>query len=101
MITGGLVATALVIYSWTVYLDQTVARSFDRLEALKASIQQVTTANATLKHSMAEQAESPASGFKPFDPERVIFVAPAPARPSAELLVEPDVQAPMPHPLGY
>ncbi|MEM8611583.1 MAG: hypothetical protein AAGF93_06160 [Cyanobacteria bacterium P01_H01_bin.105] len=101
VITGGLVATALVVYSWTVYLDKTVARSFHQLETLKASIQQVTTVNATLKNSMAEQAESPASGFKPFDPERVIFVAPAPARPSVELSVEPEVQAPMPHPLGY
>ena len=101
VITGGLVATALVIYSWTVYLDQTVARSFQRLEYLKASIQQVTTANATLKNSMAEQAESPAAGFKPFEPKRAIFVQSAPPRPSVEPDVEPETPRPMPHPLGY
>lgn len=102
VLTGGLVATALIIYSWTVYLDKSVARSFQRLETLKASIQQVTTANATLKNSMAEQAESPTVGFRPFEPKRAIFVSPAPARPSVEPTQESDVQSsPMPHPLGY
>ncbi|MGD1951548.1 MAG: hypothetical protein ACFB14_18155 [Leptolyngbyaceae cyanobacterium] len=101
LLTGGLVATALVVYSWTVYLDQTVARSFQRLEHLKASIQQVTTANATLKNSMAEQAESPAAGFKPFEPKRAIFVQSAPPRPSVEPDAEPETPRPMPHPLGY
>lgn len=102
IMTGGLVAAALVIYSWTVYLDKTVARSFRELETLKISTQQVTTANETLKHSMAEQAESPAAGFKPFEPKRAIFLAPAPARPSAQPVL--DAEAPsvsMPHPLGY
>lgn len=102
LLTGGLVATALVVYSWTVYLDKTVARSFQQLETLKASIQQVTTVNATLKHSMAEQAESPAAGFKPFEPRRAIFLSPAPARPSVEpVMEEPEEHSPMPHPLGY
>lgn len=101
VLTGGLVATALIIYSWTVYLDKSVARSFQRLESLKASIQQVTTVNATLKNSMAEQAESPTAGFKPFEPRRAIFLSPAPARPAVEPNLEPDVPSPMPHPLGY
>lgn len=101
LLTGGLVATALIVYSWTVYLDKAVARSFDRLDTLKAAIQQVTTANATLKNNMAEQAESPMAGFKPFEPKRAIFLSPAPARPSVEPNSEPDAQAPMPHPLGY
>ncbi len=101
VLTGGLVATALVIYSWTVYLDKTVARSFQHLESLKVSTQQVTTANETLKHSMAQQAESPASGFRPFEPKRAIFVSPAPARSLAKPGLKPQGQAPMPHPLGY
>ncbi|MGD1853038.1 MAG: hypothetical protein ACFB2W_02200 [Leptolyngbyaceae cyanobacterium] len=101
VITGGLVATALVIYSWTVYLDKTVARSFQHLEGLKVATQQVTTANETLKHSMAEHAESPAAGFKPLEPKRTIFLSPAPPRPSVERSAEPEAKAPMPHPLGY
>ncbi|MEA5465592.1 hypothetical protein VB741_17835 [Leptothoe sp. PORK10 BA2] len=102
VLTGGLVATALVIYSWTVYLDKTVARSFQHLESLKVSTQQVTTANETLKHSMAQQAESPASGLQPLEPKRAIFVSPAPPRQLVKPdLVEPKVQPPMPHPLGY
>lgn len=101
VVTGGLVATALVIYSWTVYLDKTLAHSFQYLEGLKVSTQQMTTANETLKHSMAQQAESPAAGFKPFDPKRVIFVPPAPARPSVEPEQAPEQQSSMPYPLGY
>ena len=101
VLTGGLVATALVIYSWTVYLDKTVARSFQNLETLKVSTQQVTTANETLKHSMAQQAESPAAGFKPLEPKRAIFLSPAPARPLVKPELEPKVHSPMPHPLGY
>lgn len=101
VLTGGLVATALIIYSWTVYLDKTVARSFQHLEALKVSTQQVTTANETLKNSMAEQAESPTAGLTPFEPKRAIFLSPAPVRPSVEPDLKPDRHAPMPHPLGY
>ncbi|MEL6231378.1 MAG: hypothetical protein AAFR24_15810 [Cyanobacteria bacterium J06627_3] len=101
VLTGGLVATALVIYSWTVYLDKTVARSFQHLETLKVSTQQVTTANETLKHSMAQQAESPAAGFKPLEPKRAIFLSPAPARPLVKPELEPKVHSPMPQPLGY
>lgn len=101
VLTGGLVATALIIYSWTVYLDKSIARSFQHLEALKVSTQQVTTANETLKNSMAEQAESPAAGFTPFEPKRAIFLSPAPARPSVEPGPAPDKSAPMSHPLGY
>ncbi|MBT9311432.1 hypothetical protein [Leptothoe kymatousa] len=99
--TGGLVAAALVIYSWTVYLDKSVARAFRELEVLKVSTQQVTTVNETLKHSMAEQAESPTAGFKPFEPKRAIFLAPAPVRPSVEHAPMPEAPAPMSHPLGY
>ena len=101
VITGSLVATALVIYSWTVYLDKSVARAFQQLETLKVATQQVTTANETLKHSMAEQAESPAAGFKPLEPKRAIFLSPAPARPSVQPTVEPETPSPISHPLGY
>ncbi|NEQ50399.1 MAG: hypothetical protein F6K11_09740 [Leptolyngbya sp. SIO3F4] len=101
ILTGGLVATALVIYSWTVYLDKTVARSFKYLEALKVSTQQVTTANETLKHNMATQAESPAAGFEPLEPKRAIFLSPAPVRPSIESSPGSEKQSSMPHPLGY
>ena len=101
VLTGGLVATALIVYSWTVYLDKSIARSFQYLEALKVSIQQVTTVNATLKNNMAEQAELPAAGFSPFEPKRAIFLSPAPTRPSVEPGLEPERPDPLPHPLGY
>ena len=101
VVTGGLVASALVIYSWTVYLDQSVARSFQYLEALKVSTQQMTTANETLKHSMAQQAESPGAGLEPLEPEGAIFVSPAALRPSVEPEVPMEKPFSMPHPLGY
>ena len=101
VLTGSLVATALVIYSWTVYLDKSVARAFEHLETLKVATQQVTTANETLKHSMAEQAESPDAGFKHLEPKRAIFLSPAPARPSVQPSVKIETPASTPHPLGY
>ncbi|MEM6252912.1 MAG: hypothetical protein AAF821_08315 [Cyanobacteria bacterium P01_D01_bin.156] len=102
VMTGSLVAAALVIYSWTVYLDKSIGRAFHELEGLKISTQQVTTANETLKHSMAEQAESPAAGLQPFEPKRTIFLVPAPARSSVQQSnVDAEMSTPMPHPLGY
>lgn len=102
IVTGGLVTAALVIYSWTVYLDKAIARSVDRLEALQVSTQQVTTANEILKHSMAQQAEKSATGLEPLEPNRAVFVTPAPARTSQPGYGLPEAKnAPALRPLGY
>ncbi|MEM9907186.1 MAG: hypothetical protein AAF921_19415 [Cyanobacteria bacterium P01_D01_bin.44] len=112
LITGGLVAAALVIYSWTVYVDKMVVRTYLQLEALLAENQQVTTANETLKHNIAQQAAEAGSGLSSFHPERAIFLDSAPSRlPSSFVEGEgavsdneaddDEVGATMPYPLGY
>jgi hypothetical protein len=108
-VTGGLVAATLVLYSWTVYVDRSIARTGRELEALQTTAQQLTTANETLKHNMAEQATAPQASFEPYQPENAIFLEPAPGRkqpapaaPSSQRSM-PAVDAPtrMPYPLGY
>ncbi|MEO0459006.1 MAG: hypothetical protein AAF152_20825 [Cyanobacteria bacterium P01_A01_bin.114] len=124
VVTGGLVAAALVIYSWTVYVDKMVGRTYLQLEALRTENQQVTTANETLKHNIAQQAAEAGAGFKPFHPKHAIFLDSAPSRlPSSFAEAEkaapetqsksqsetqpggnPDIdaaEATMPYPLGY
>ncbi|MEO1401372.1 MAG: hypothetical protein AAFV72_08950 [Cyanobacteria bacterium J06635_1] len=112
LITGGLVAAALVIYSWTVYVDKMVVRTYLQLEALRAENQQVTTANETLKHNIAQQAAEAGAGLNSFHPKRAIFLDSAPTRlPSSFTEVDEaasddksasdEVRATMPYPLGY
>ncbi|MEM8806537.1 MAG: hypothetical protein AAGF01_10970 [Cyanobacteria bacterium P01_G01_bin.38] len=112
LVTGGLVAAALVIYSWTVYVDKMVVRTYLQLEALRAENQQVTTANETLKHNIAQQAAEAGSGLNSFHPKRAIFLNSAPSRLPASFVegegavsdneaAADEVGATMPYPLGY
>jgi cell division protein FtsL len=102
VITGGLVATTLVVYSWTVYVDNMVYRTFQQLEQSKTQTQQMTTANETLKHNMALQAESTTSGLTAHQPQNTLFVKPSPSRtlPATQPTTNPTPN-PMPLPLGY
>ena len=100
VVTAGLVAAALMVYSWTVYVDKMVFRTSRELEALKAETQQMTTTNETLKHNLAERAAQSESGFQDYQPNQAVFLAPAPLRgveAEPDAVAEPD----MPRPLGY
>ena len=100
VVAAGLVAVALMVYSWTVYVDKMVFRTSRELEALKAETQQMTTTNETLKHSLAEWAAASGSGFQDHRPHQTVFLRPASQR---TVEAEPDVRAEtdMPRPLGY
>ncbi|MEO1590450.1 MAG: hypothetical protein AAFU71_04055 [Cyanobacteria bacterium J06632_22] len=100
VIAGGLMAAALMVYSWTVYVDKMVFRTSRELEALKAETQQITTTNETLKHSLAERAATSASGFRDHRPDQAVFLVPAPLR-AVESEPEAEIEADMPRPLGY
>ncbi|NEP15794.1 MAG: hypothetical protein F6J97_02700 [Leptolyngbya sp. SIO4C1] len=105
VLTGGLVAGALLVYSWTVYVDKMVGRTYQSLETLRTEAQQMTAANEMLKHSLVEQAAT-ALQFQVPQPNRAIFLSPEPNRPASDdLSPEPNpaasAQAEMPHPLGY
>ncbi|MEO0541974.1 MAG: hypothetical protein AAFZ80_14085 [Cyanobacteria bacterium P01_A01_bin.105] len=103
VLAGGLMAAALMVYSSTVYVDKMVFRTSRELEALKAETQQMTTANETLKHSLAERAAAPRSAFRDYQPDQALFLTPAPARSVTldEAQTDATTLAEMPRPLGY
>jgi hypothetical protein len=97
-----LITSVLVIYGWTVYIQQRWGYEYARLETLKKRERQITSANELLKNQIAEQAESPTTGLLLPDPSNAIFLAPAPQRPPVEPKTEVAPAAPMPdQPLGY
>jgi hypothetical protein len=100
-ITGGLVATTLVVYSWTVYVDNMVYRTFHQLDNLKTQTQQMTTANETLKNNMALQATSDTSHLTAHQPKQAVFVKPSPSRVIPTQPSTPQAPNSMPMPLGY
>ncbi len=71
-----LVALALGVYGWTVYMPTLWSREFKKLETLQRHERDLIAANETLKHQLAEQAERPESGLAQPHPSQVIFLAP-------------------------
>jgi hypothetical protein len=54
VVTFLLVASALVVYGWTVYSQELWGQGYRRLQNLQLYERQLTTTNATLKNKMAE-----------------------------------------------
>ncbi len=107
-ITGVLVTAALVVYGSTVYVDKSATRAILQLDALQGESQQLTSANESIKQSLAEQATRPDSGLEPYEAGDVIFVEPAPPReklaketPADDLDSSALEPTEMPGPLGY
>ncbi|PZO22238.1 MAG: hypothetical protein DCF25_03310 [Leptolyngbya foveolarum] len=107
-ITGVLVTGALVVYGSTVYVDKSTNKAILQLDTLQGESQQLTSANESIKQSLAEQATRPNSGLEPYEAGDVLFVQPASPRPKLakeNLADSPDSAAPepaeMPGPLGY
>ncbi|MGC1309601.1 MAG: hypothetical protein WA885_20455 [Phormidesmis sp.] len=99
VLTTLLVTSALVVYGSTVYIDKSTNRALTQLDALQGESQQLTTANESIKQSLAEQAIAENSGLKPYEAGDVLFLSPAPRRAA---VVKPDsADADLPHPLGY
>ncbi|MEM9148853.1 MAG: hypothetical protein AAGB19_00055 [Cyanobacteria bacterium P01_F01_bin.3] len=99
VLTSVLVTGALLVYGSTVYLDKSTNRALAQLDALQGESQELTSANESIKQSLAEQAIREDSGLKPTEPGDVLFLAPMPRRAS-EALPE-DLAVEMPRPLGY
>lgn len=106
-ITGVLVASALVVYGSTVYIDKSTNKAIYQLDTLQGESQQLTSANESIKQSLAEQASRPESGLEPYAAGDVLFVEPASPRKklakenptgNAEDAFE---ESKMPGPLGY
>ncbi len=99
-----LVASALVVYGWTVYSQEIWSQGYRRLQSLQRHERQLTTTNAALTNKMAEEAEQPAAGLVLPTPDRTIFLPPASQNPnSTPTKTTPDSQAQQQttSPLGY
>ena len=98
VITGVLVVGALAVYGSTVYVDKSTSRALVQLDELQGESQQLTSANESIKQSLAEQAAREDSGLEPYEADDVILLTPAPSREGAA----PAEPAPeLPGPLGY
>ena len=107
-LTGGLVASALLVYGWTVGVNQLMVQGAHRLEGLQRSKQQLLAANEVLKSHMAQQAENSGAGLHPPQPASAIFTQPASERPEPEAqslkrsgLTSPKEVSKLLLPLGY
>lgn len=102
IITLTLVAGVLIVYGWTVYIQQRWGQGYEKLETLKKQERQLISANEVLKNQMAEQAENPTAGLLLPDPSNAIFLTPAPQRPEVkpQSPVSPNEQSST-RPLGY
>lgn len=96
-----LVAGALSVYGWTVYVQQLWGQEYHRFESLRTQERQLISSNEALKNEMAQQAEAPGSGLMVPDPDDTIFLTPAPPRPQAKPKSHlPGSAAPV-RPMGY
>lgn len=99
IVTGLLVTGALAVYGSTVYVDKSTSHALVQLDALQGESQQLTSANESIKQSLAEQAIQADSGLEPYESGDVLFLEPAPLRKSR--VVEADKTNELSEPLGY
>ena len=79
-LTGLLIASALVLYGSSVYVDKSANRAMAHLNHLEDESQQLISANEAIKQTLAEEATQENSGLKPYEAGDVLFVEPAPLR---------------------
>lgn len=97
-LTGVLMASALVLYGSSVYVDKSANRAMAHLNFLQDESQQLTSANEAIKQTLANQATQDNSGLEPYESGDVLFVEPAPAREPLEI---EEKTAKRLKPLGY
>ncbi len=102
VVTFGLIASVLAVYSWTVYSQQLWGKEYRRLESLQRNERQLTSANESLKSQIAQQAESPEAGLVLPSSANRLFLEPAPQRyQSAPPATQPAASSNPSKPFGY
>lgn len=99
VLTGLLVTSALVVYGSSVYIDRSTNQAMAQLNALQSESQQLTTANESIKQSLAEQAVKEDSGLTPYQPDDMLFIEPEPRR--ADTAEAKEKESERLQPLGY
>ncbi len=94
-----LAAAVLAVYGWTVYAQQLWGKEYSKLEQLRRNERQFTANGEVLKNQIANQSNRPGASLVPQNPDSLIFLRPAPARP--EKPVSASSQSSTVAPLGY
>lgn len=81
VITSLIIGSTLTVYGLTVYRESSWTQEYPRLEQLRATEQQLRTAQELLKNEIAITADSPNTGLVVPQPSDMIYVEPAPIRP--------------------
>jgi hypothetical protein len=90
-----ILGTIPIVYGYTVYTQDQWRSQHGQLNRLRAKEQQQVAVTENLKYQAAETAERNNSGFVAPTPDRMVFIAPAPARP---LKQRPQTPATNPNP---
>ncbi|VXD15730.1 hypothetical protein [Planktothrix paucivesiculata] len=107
VITSLIIGSTLTVYGLTVYGESSWTQEYPRLEKLRATEQQLRTAQELLKNEIAIAADSPTTGLVVPQPGDMIYVEPAKPRPQPSPEPTPVIKLdPAPHPtlnrpLGY
>ncbi|MBF2080057.1 MAG: hypothetical protein IGR76_16445 [Synechococcales cyanobacterium T60_A2020_003] len=96
------VAAMLSVYGWTVHIQDSWGRDYQKLQSLLQQERQLTTSNEALKQQIAKMAEDPSARMALPAPSQMLFVDPAPVRePQVIETRQPDVRSSQNAPLGY
>lgn len=100
-----LVTAALVVYGWTVHVQQIWSSNFHQLERLQQQERNLTTYGQMVNHQIAKQAEAPEANLTLPGPQNTIFLEPPLPQPVplAQPQTVPPVASPVEvkAPMGY
>ncbi|MFW6359275.1 MAG: hypothetical protein ACOC0N_08720 [Chroococcales cyanobacterium] len=98
----GLVSFSMIVYASTVYTQRLWTKEYRKLQVLERHQRNLITTNEALKHQLALEAQTQASGLVPTNPAHTIFLNPSPAPlvEKAEVAVESEIDLGT-APLGY
>ena len=104
IITFCLIFMTLSVYAGVVYSQQQWSARYKELKNIQRNHRNLVTTNETLKNQLADQAESPESGFVSPNPANTIFLPSSGGQDSFIRSPESNTQAPNSKentPIGY
>lgn len=85
IVCASVLGLSAIVYGYTVYTQSLWRSQHGQLERLQLQESQQAMMNEHLKQQMAKTAELPKSGLIAPNPDRMVFVPPAPQRPAKRL----------------
>ncbi len=97
-----MVGSVLTVYGWTVHVQQTWGRTYQRFETLQAEQRQMTAAIEMLKHQATQAIDAESSNWSAPRPDQLIFLTPAePRSPNDDHSTVPGATPSFRSPMGY